>query len=79
MNYHVVDGIISESGQVFIFTTNQNQKQLLVDGTVSFAGPVPTVSVTSASVATNPNDLLVVGQCTDTICFIPVGVSEGVR
>jgi len=63
---------VAESGDIWIFTTNQNQKTLTVSVTTDFSGLTPTLKVNSASVAVESGDLFVVGHCTDTICLIPV-------
>jgi hypothetical protein len=74
-NYHVKqNGFpgISESGNIWIFTTNQNQKTLTVSVTTDFSGPTPTLHVNSATVGVESGDLYIVGECTDAICLIPV-------
>ncbi len=39
--YQAHPGIISQSGKVYIFTTNQNHKSLTVDAVLNFAGSTP--------------------------------------
>ncbi len=71
-SYQAHPGIISESGTIYIFTTNQNHKSLTVDAAVNFAGSTPTIDVESSSFFVESGDLFVVGTCSDTICLIPV-------
>ena len=70
--YQVKKSIISESGQIYIFTTNLNQKTLLVTANVSFASVRPLLSAVASSYNVEQGDLIIFGHCDDTICVIPV-------
>ncbi len=61
-NYHVSD-IISESGTIYIFTTNQNHKSLTVDAELNLSTPTPSINVVSSSVNVEQGDLFIVGVC----------------
>lgn len=78
-DYHIAQNSfpwVSESGTIYIFTTNQNQKTLTVAGSVNFAGVTPALDATSAAVGVEQYDLYIVGQCSDTVCLIPVRLAD---
>ncbi len=42
------------------------------DATLNFAGFTPSLSVNGAAVGVEQFDLYIVGQCSDTVCLIPI-------
>ena len=72
MDYHVKDGIISESGNLVIGSTNQNQKTLTIVDKLDFMVDPPTIDVTEVVAGVAGGDAIVYGHCSDTICLVPV-------
>jgi hypothetical protein len=54
---------ISESGYIYIFTTNKNHKSILVDSKLNFEGEKPTIEVYNSTLYVEQGDLLFVGKC----------------
>ena len=74
-NYHVSD-IISESGTIYIFTTNQNHKSLTVDAELNLSTPTPSINVVSSSVNVEQGDLFIVGVCRSFSFSLSLFLSE---
>jgi hypothetical protein len=70
-NYHV-HKVVSENGNVAVFTTDVQGSQLVVDIDINLEGPAPQVSVLTVSLNYDAGDCEVFAQCTSTFCLIPV-------
>jgi LBP / BPI / CETP family, C-terminal domain len=70
-NYHV-HKVVSENGNVAVFSTDTQGTQLAVDLAVNLLGPKPQVSVSSVDLSYAKGDCQLLVQCTSTFCIIPV-------
>eukprot|EP01091_Cochliopodium_minus_P012496 TRINITY_DN3797_c0_g1_i1.p1 TRINITY_DN3797_c0_g1~~TRINITY_DN3797_c0_g1_i1.p1 ORF type:complete len:600 (-),score=170.15 TRINITY_DN3797_c0_g1_i1:36-1835(-) len=61
----------SESGTIYVWTQNWNQKSLLLTSTINIAANPPTYNCDSAQIVANGDDIYIYVDCSDTFCLIP--------
>ena len=62
----------SESGYIYVWTQNWNQKMLSISSTITNNGGTPTYNCDGVQIVANDYDIYIYVSCSDTFCLIPV-------